>query len=134
MSDDDEQAVAAYLVKKNFKIPLTHPKYKQKHLAARTAAFKKYRRDGMIRSSSWSIEEQLKRWYELINIKDWEADRDKEAGGTSIIRRESRSMQGTVEAMKAVIPCIKKGCLQDPFPLQKMYLETKVQPITGLQV
>ena len=37
--------------------------------------------------------------------------------------------------MKAVIPCIKKGCLQDPFPLlQKMYLETKVQPITGLQV
>ena len=86
----------------------------------------------MICSSSWSIEEQLKRWYELI--KDWEADRDKEAGGTSIIRRESRSMQGTVEAMKAVIPCIKKGCLQDPFPLQKMYLETKVQPITGLQV
>jgi hypothetical protein len=132
MSDDDEQAVTAYLMKKKFKIPLTHPRYEQKILAARTAAFKKYRRDGMIRSSSWSIEEQLKRWYELI--KDWEADRDKEAGGTSIIRRESRSMQGTVEAMKAVIPCIKKGCLQDPFPLQKMYLETKVQPITGLQV
>ena len=131
MSDDDERAVAAYLVKKNFKIPLTHPKYKQKHLAARTAAFKKYRRDGMIRSSSWSIEEQLKRWYELIEY--WEADRDKE-GGHSIIRRESRSMQGTVEAMKAVIPCIKKGCLQDPFPLHEMYLETKVQPITGLQV
>ena len=40
MSDDDEQAVAAYLVKKNFKIPLTHPRYEQKHLAARTAAFK----------------------------------------------------------------------------------------------
>ena len=131
MSDDDEQAVAAYLVKKNFKIPLTHPKYKQKHLAARTKAFKKHRRDGMIRSSSWSIEEQLKRWYELIEY--WEADRDK-VGGNSIIRRESRSMQGKVEAMKAVIPCIKKGCLQDPFPLQKMYLETKVQPITGLQV
>ena len=78
MSDDDEQAVAAYLVKKNFKIPLTHPKYKQKHLAARTAAFKKYRRDGMIRSSSWSIEEQLKRWYKLI--EDWEADATKRAG------------------------------------------------------
>ena len=108
MSDDDERAVAAYLVKKDFKIPLNHPKYKQKHLAARTAAFKKYRRDGMIRSSSWSIEEQLKRWNNLI--KDWEADRDKE-GGNSIIRRESRSMQGTIEAMKAVIPCIKKGCL-----------------------
>ena len=45
-------------------------------------------------------------------------------------------MQGTVVAMKAVIPCIKKGCLQDPFPLHQMYLETKVQPITitGLQV
>jgi hypothetical protein len=85
----------------------------------------------MIRSSSWSIEEQLKRWYELI--KNWEADRDKE-GGNSIIRRQSRNMQGTVEAMKAVIPCIKKGCLQDPFPMKKMYLETKVQPITGLQV
>ena len=131
MSDADEQAVTAYLMKKKFKIPLTHPRYEQKILAARTAAFKKYRRDGIIRSSSWSIEEQLKRWYELI--KNWEADRDKE-GGNSIIRRESRRMQGTVEAMKAVIPCIKKGCLQDPFPMQKMYLETKVQPITGLQV
>ena len=104
-SADDERAVALYLLKKKFKIPLTHPKYEKKLLAARTVAFKKHRRDGMIRSSSWSIEEQLKRWYELI--KDWEADRDKEAGGTSIIRRESRSMQGTVEAMKAVIPCIK---------------------------
>ena len=131
MSDDDEQTVAAYLVKKNFKIPLTHPKYEKKLLAARTVAFKKHRRDGMIRSSSWSIEEQLKRWYTLIEY--WEADCDKE-GGYSIIRRGSRSMQGTVEAMKAVIPCIKKGCLQDPFPLHQMYLETKVQPITRLQV
>ena len=43
-------------------------------------------------------------------------------------------MQGMIEAMKAVIPCIKKGGLQDPFPMQQMYLETKVQPITGLQV
>ena len=43
-------------------------------------------------------------------------------------------MQGMIEAMKAVIPCIKKGCLQDPFPMQQMYLETKVQPLTGLQV
>ena len=85
----------------------------------------------MIRTSSWSIEEQLKRWYELI--KNWEADRDKE-GGNSIIRRETRSIQGTVEAMKAVIPCIRKGCLQDPFPMKQMYLETNVQPITGLQV
>ena len=66
-------------------------------------------------------------------IEYWEADRDKE-GGNSIIRRESRSMQGTIEAMKAVIPCIKKGGLQDPFPMQQMYLETKVQPLTGLQV
>ena len=131
MSNDDEQAVADYLVKKNSKIPSTHRRYVQKHLAARTAAFKKYHRDGMIRSSSWSIEEQLKRWYELI--KNWEADRDKE-GGNSIIRRETRSIQGTVEAMKAVIPCIRKGCLQDPFPMKQMYLETNVQPITGLQV
>ena len=130
-SADDERAVARYLLEKKFKIPETHPKYEKKLLAARTVAFKKHRRDGMIRSSSWSIEEHLKRWYRLI--KDWEADRDKE-GGNSIIRRESRSMQGTVEAMKAVIPCIKKGCLQDPFPLHEMYLETKVQPITGLQV
>ena len=130
-SDDGELAVALYLLKKKFKIPKTHPKYEEKLLAARTFAFKHHRRDGMIRSSSWSIEEQLKRWYKLIEY--WEADRDKE-GGHSIIRRESRSMQGTVEAMKAVIPCIKKGCLQDPFPLHQMYLETKVQPITGLQV
>jgi hypothetical protein len=118
-------------LEKKFKIPETHPKYEKKLLAARTFAFKKHRRDGMIRSSSWSIEEQLKRWYKLI--EDWEADRDKE-GGNSIIRRESRSMQGTIEAMKAVIPCIKKGGLQDPFPMQQMYLETKVQPLTGLQV
>ena len=125
MSDDDEQAVTAYLMKKKFKIPLTHPRYEQKILAARTAAFKKYRRDGMIRSSSWSIEEQLKRWYELI--KNWEADRDKE-GGNSIIRRESRRVQGTVEAMKAVIPCIKKGCLQDPFPCKKCTSRPRCNP------
>ena len=131
-SDDDELAVALYLLKKQYKIhSKTHPKSVESLVAARTFAFKHHRRDGMIRSSSWSIEEQLKRWYELI--KNWEADRDKE-GGNSIIRRESRCMQGTVEAMKAVIPCIKKGCLQDPFPMKKMYLETKVQPITGLQV
>ena len=131
-SADDERAVALYLLKKKYKIHYeTHPKYEEKLLAARTFAFKHHRRDGMIRTSSWSIEEQLKRWYELI--KNWEADRDKE-GGNSIIRRETRSIQGTVEAMKAVIPCIRKGCLQDPFPMKQMYLETNVQPITGLQV
>ena len=77
-SADDERAVARYLLKKKFKIPETHPKYEKKLLAARTFAFKKHRRDGMIRSSSWSIEEQLKRWYKLI--EDWEADATKRAG------------------------------------------------------
>ena len=111
-STDDELAVALYLLKKRYKIHSeTHPKYEEQLLAARTFAFKHHRRDGMIRSSSWSIEEQLKRWYKLIEY--WEADCDKE-GGYSTIRRGSRSMQGTVGAMKAVIPCIKKGCLQDP--------------------
>ena len=131
-SDDDDLAVALYVLKKQYKIhSKTHPKYVESLVAARTFAFKHHRRDGMIRSSSWSIEEQLKRWYELI--KNWEADRDKE-GGNSIIRRETSSIQGTVEAMKAVIPCIRKGCLQDPFPMKQMYLETNGQPITGLQV
>ena len=41
MSDDDEQAVTAYLMKKKFKIPKTHPKYEEKLLAARTFAFKR---------------------------------------------------------------------------------------------
>ena len=77
-SADDERAVARYLLTKKFKIPETHPKYEKKLLAARTFAFKKHRRDGMIRSSSWSIEEQLKRWYKLI--EDWEADATKRAG------------------------------------------------------
>ena len=40
-SDDDELAVALYLLKKKFKIPKTHPKYEEKLLAARTFAFKR---------------------------------------------------------------------------------------------
>ena len=77
-STDDELAVALYLLKKRYKIHSeTHPKYEEQ-LAARTFAFKHHRRDGMIRSSSWSIEEQLKRWYKLI--EDWEADATKRAG------------------------------------------------------
>ena len=131
-SDDDELADALYILKKKYKILYdTHPNNNNKLIKVRTLAFKHYRRDGMIRSRSWSIEEQLKKWYLLIET--WEADRDKE-GGSNIIQPNSRRVQGTVEAMKAVIPCIKQGCLQDPCPMQKMYLETKVQPITGLQV
>ena len=30
-------------------------------------------------------------------------------------------------------PCIEKGCLEDPWPIEQMYINTKVQPITGLQ-
>ncbi len=105
--------------------------YNASLVKARTEAFKVYRRDGMIRSRSWSIEDKLQKWYKLIET--WSADRDRE-GERSIIRPNSRRVQGTVEAMKAVIPCIKKGCLQDPVPMQKKFLETKVQPITGLQV
>ena len=71
-------------MKKKFKIPnsnKTHPKYEEKLLAARTFDFKHHRRDGMIRSSSWSIARSSSRdRYKLI--EDWEADRDKEGGNT----------------------------------------------------
>lgn len=30
-------------------------------------------------------------------------------------------------------PCIRKGCMEDPWPIERMWLDTKVQPITGLQ-
>ena len=30
-------------------------------------------------------------------------------------------------------PCIGKGCMEDPWAMEDMYLDLKVQPITGLQ-
>ena len=42
ISDDDELAVALYLLKKKYKIHYeTHPKYEEKLLAVRTFAFKR---------------------------------------------------------------------------------------------
>jgi hypothetical protein len=35
--------------------------------------------------------------------------------------------------MECMEPCIRKGCMEDPWPIERMWLDTKVQPITGLQ-
>ena len=50
--------------------------YNASLVKARSEAFKLYRRDGMIHSRSWSIEDKLQKWYKLIET--WSAERDKE--------------------------------------------------------
>ena len=54
-----------------FEEQVQHPlglasKVNQMLVEARTDAIENYRRDGTIRSESWSIEEQLEKWYKLI--------------------------------------------------------------------
>ena len=35
--------------------------------------------------------------------------------------------------MSKLEACIRKGCLQQPFDWEDMYMNTKKQPVTGLQ-
>ena len=102
-------------------------------LAARVKARAEYRHDGIIRTRSRRRDEQLRRWRRARH--DWQvrARRDKERGERSVIRPKVGKLQGTLEEMECMESCIEKGCMEDPWPIEEMWLDTKVQPITGLQ-
>ena len=95
-----------------------------------TTAKEDYKHRGVIRNRSYPAEEQARRWQ--AEIDHWTNDRDTNTG--SIIRRQRSGLQGTIEAMQAVLPCIKKGCLADPWDMAAMHMDTHLQKKTGLQV
>ena len=122
--DSELAPVIAYLRRKDPRMD---------ELSARTKARTEFRHHGIIRSRSWGRGVQLKRWRQAR--ADWaeRARRDKERGDRSVIRPKIGKLQGTLEEMECLEPCLKKGCLEDPWPMDQMYVDTKVQPITGLQ-
>ena len=67
------------------------------------------------------------------SIDYWTNDQDTNTS-ISIIRRQRSGVQGTIEAMQAVLPCIKNGCLADPWDMAAMHMDTHLQKKTGLQV
>ena len=95
-----------------------------------TKAKEDYKHRGVIRHQSHPAEEQARLWQTEIDY--WTNDRDTNTG--SIIRRQRSGLQGTIEAMQAVLPCIKKGCLADPWDMAAMHMDTHLQKKTGLQV
>ena len=90
----------------------------------------RYKHRGVIRNRSYPAGEQARRWQ--AEIDHWTNDRDTNTG--SIIRRQRSGVQGTIEAMQAVLPCIKNGCLADPWDMAAMHMDTHLQKQTGLQV
>ena len=59
-----------------------------------------------------------------------EATRDRER---CCIRPETARLEGTLEQMNAAEACLKKGCDSDPWRMTQVYINTKQQPVTGLQ-
>jgi hypothetical protein len=101
--------------------------------AARRKARADYRHSGIIRSRSYGRTQQLSRWQATRARWATRARLDRDRGERSVIRREVGKLKGTLEEMERLEPCIAKGCLEDPWEMEDMYLDTKVQPITGLQ-
>ena len=89
-----------------------------------------YKHRGVIRNRSHPAEEQARRWQ--AEIDHWTNDRD--TNTSSIIRKQRSGLQGTIEAMQAVLRCVQKGCLADPWDMAAMHMDTHPQKKTGLQV
>ena len=89
----------------------------------KTKAEQDYKHRGVIRHQSHPAEEQARLWQTEIDY--WTNDRD--MATSSIIRRQRSGVQGTIEAMQAVLPCIKKGCLADPWDMAAMHMDTHLQ-------
>ena len=82
-----------------------------------------YKRRGVIRNQSHPAEEQARLWQ--AQIDHWTKDRDTNPG--SIIRKQRFGVQGTIEAMQAVLRCVQKGCLADPWDMAAMHMDTHLQ-------
>ena len=121
--------VAEYLMRKEG-IDKNDPSSQQFINDFETTAKEDYKHRGVIRNRSHPVEEQAQRWQAEIDY--WTNDRDTNTG--SIIRRQRSGLQGTIEAMQAVLRCIQKGCLADPWDIAAMHMDTHLQKKTGLQV
>lgn len=121
--------VAEYLMRKEG-IDKNDPESQQFMINFETTAKEDYKHRGVIRNQSHPAEEQARLWQ--AQIDHWTNDRDTNPG--SIIRKQRFGVQGTIEAMQAVLPCIKKGCLADPWDMAAMHMDTHLQKKTGLQV
>ena len=97
----------------------------------KTKAEQDYKHRGVIRHQSHPAEEQARLWQTEIDY--WTNDQDTNTS-ISIIRRQRSGVQGTIEAMQAVLPCIKNGCLADPWDMAAMHMDTHLKKQTGLQV
>ena len=122
--DSELTPVVSYLMRKNPRLDL---------LSARTKARSDYRRDGIIRSRSFFKGEQLRRWQGVR--RKWQKVFEQKRRGCErcVIRPKIGKLQGTLEEMECLEPCIGKGCLEDPWPMEEMYVDTRMQPKTGLQ-
>ena len=106
------------------------PKSQQLMINFETTAKEDYKHRGVIRNRSYPAQEQARLWQ--AQIDHWTNDRD--TNTSSIIRKQRSGLQGTIEAMQAVLPCIKKGSLADPWDMAAMHMDTHLQKKTGLQV
>ena len=106
------------------------PSSQQFITAFETTAKEDYKHRGVIRNRSYPAEEQARLWQAQIDhwTNDWDTNT------SSIIRKQRSGLQGTIEAMQAVLPCIKEGCLADPWDMAAMHMDTHLQKKTGLQV
>ena len=102
-------------------------------LSARTKALSDYRHAGIIRNRTFSSERQLKRWRYVRQRWAERYEESRRTGDRCVIRPQRGQLQGKLEAMEAMEPCIAKGCLCDPWRMEDMYINTKKQPVTGLQ-
>ena len=100
---------------------------------ARAVALATFRRDGIIRNRSHATSEQVRRWRAVRD--KWEARKALAQGRRErcVVRTKTAVQQGTLEEMDAVGRCVAKGCCVDPMAMEDMYMETRVQPKTGLQ-
>ena len=121
--------VAEYLMRKEG-IDKNAPKSQQFMINFEATAKEDYKHRGVIRNQSHPAEEQARLWQ--AQLDHWTNDRDTNPG--SIIRKQRFGVQGTIEAMQAVLRCIQKGCLADPWDIAAMHMDTHLQKKTGLQV
>ena len=110
---------------------------KMDRLTAMTKARADYRKHGIIRNRSYSSQRQLQRWRAMMKRWQERAVQCKRDGVPCVIRpqisRPGCKLQGTIEAIQCAEECIAKGCDMDPWPMEQMYIETRLQPKTKLQ-
>ena len=118
--------VAEYLMRKEG-IDKNDPKSQQFMINFETTAKEDYKHRGVIRNQSHPAEEQARLWQ--AQIDHWTNDRD--TNTSSIIRKQRSGVQGTIEAMQAVLRCVQKGCLADPWDMAAIHMDTHLQKKAG---